>query len=209
MSQMRSRGVAGFQFGRRIEYPLPHDERARSSSELSRWYSRLSCWPRLRPGSWPIAGRRRASLGQLPDRRARRAADPGSEGRRKCSSASTAGRARSHLSIVSTRSPASLRRRREAVRPSPCRRRSAPTSAGRGGGGRTTFLVIDDSFRPGNERLMKQAIDQFLNTMSLRPIASRSSRRRCPSVRTDPTTAAEVRPGAGEGRRPRRSDPDR
>ncbi len=61
------------------------------------------------------------------------------------------------------------------------------------GGGRTTFLVIDDgSFRPGNDRLMKQSIDSFLNTI---PPADRVALLTAPlsSVRTDPTTPAEVR----------------
>ncbi len=61
------------------------------------------------------------------------------------------------------------------------------------GGGRTTFLVIDDgSFRPGNERLMKQSIDAFLNTI---PPTDRVALLTTPlsSVRTDPTTPAEVR----------------
>jgi VWFA-related protein len=61
------------------------------------------------------------------------------------------------------------------------------------GGGRTTSLVIDDgSFRPGNDRLMKQSIDSFLNTI---PPADRVALLTAPlsSVRTDPTTPAEVR----------------
>lgn len=61
------------------------------------------------------------------------------------------------------------------------------------GGGRTTFFVIDDgSFRPGTERLMKQSIDSFLNTI---PPTDRVALLTTPlsSVRTDPTTPAEVR----------------
>ena len=59
--------------------------------------------------------------------------------------------------------------------------------------GRTTFFVIDDgSFRPGNDRLMKQSIDSFLNTFSP---TDRVALLTTPlgSVRTDPTTSAEVR----------------
>jgi hypothetical protein len=68
------------------------------------------------------------------------------------------------------------------------------TNVGSGGpSARTTYLVIDDkSFRPGNERLMKQAIDQFLNAV---PPTTRVSLQTTPlaTVRTDPTTPAEVR----------------
>ncbi len=67
------------------------------------------------------------------------------------------------------------------------------TNAGADGGGRTTFLVIDDgSFRPGNERLMKQAIDQYLNAI---PPTDRVAILTMPlsTVRTDPTTPAAVR----------------
>ena len=65
------------------------------------------------------------------------------------------------------------------------------------GGGRTTFLVINDaSFRPGNERLMKQSIEAYLDSvlptdrvaLVTTPLAS---------VRTDPTTPAEVRQALG------------
>ena len=64
---------------------------------------------------------------------------------------------------------------------------------GAGGTGRTTFLIIDDgSFRPGNERLMKQAIESFLGTV---PPTDRVALLTTPlsSVRTDPTTPAAVR----------------
>jgi hypothetical protein len=59
--------------------------------------------------------------------------------------------------------------------------------------GRTIFLVIHDaSFRPGNERLTKQSIDQFLGSLSR---ADRVSLITAPqaTVRTDPTTPDEVR----------------
>ena len=64
---------------------------------------------------------------------------------------------------------------------------------GAGVTGRTTFLIIDDgSFRPGNERLMKQAIESFLGTV---PPTDRVALLTTPlsSVRTDPTTPAAVR----------------
>ena len=67
------------------------------------------------------------------------------------------------------------------------------TNVGADGGGRTTFLVIDDgSFRPGNERLMKQAIDQYLNAI---PPTDRVAILTAPlsTVRTDPTSPAAVR----------------
>jgi hypothetical protein len=63
---------------------------------------------------------------------------------------------------------------------------------------RTTYLVIDDkSFRPGNERLMKQAIDQFLNAV---PPNTRVALQTTPlaTVRTDPTTPADVRTALGK-----------
>jgi hypothetical protein len=60
-------------------------------------------------------------------------------------------------------------------------------------GGRTIFIVINDtSFRPGNERLAKQSIDQFLGTLSPADrVALVTSPQ--PTIRTDPTTPAEVR----------------
>ena len=61
------------------------------------------------------------------------------------------------------------------------------------GTGRTTFLIIDDgSFRPGNERLLKQAIESFLATV---PPTDRVALITTPlsSVRTDPTTPGAVR----------------
>jgi hypothetical protein len=62
-----------------------------------------------------------------------------------------------------------------------------------GSGGRTIFLLIEDaSFRPGNERLMKQAIDQFLNSVSPSDRIALSTLPH-PTIRTEPTTAAEVR----------------
>jgi hypothetical protein len=59
--------------------------------------------------------------------------------------------------------------------------------------GRTMFLVINDtSFRPGNERLTKQSIEQFLGTLPpTERVALITSPQ--PTVRTDPTTPAEVR----------------
>jgi VWFA-related protein len=65
--------------------------------------------------------------------------------------------------------------------------------AGAGTDGRTTFLVIDDgSFRPGNDRLMKQAIDQYLNAI---PATDRVALLTVPlsTVRTEPTSPAAVR----------------
>jgi VWFA-related protein len=64
-------------------------------------------------------------------------------------------------------------------------------------GGRTTFLVINDvSFRPGNDRLMKQSIEAFLDSL---PPTDRVALVTTPlaSVRTDPTTPAEVRQALG------------
>jgi hypothetical protein len=62
-----------------------------------------------------------------------------------------------------------------------------------GSGSRTYFFVIEDaSFRPGNERLAKQAVDQFLNTVSATDRVALLTLPH-PTVRTDPTTAAEVR----------------
>jgi hypothetical protein len=59
--------------------------------------------------------------------------------------------------------------------------------------GRTIFLVINDtSFRPGNERLAKQSIEQFLGTLSPTDrVALITSPQ--PTIRVDPTTPAEVR----------------
>jgi hypothetical protein len=78
---------------------------------------------------------------------------------------------------------------------------------------RTTYLVIDDkSFRPGNERLMKQAIDQFLNAV---PPNTRVALQTTPlaAVRTDPTSPAEVRAALGKvvgfGMREPRDDQER
>jgi hypothetical protein len=65
--------------------------------------------------------------------------------------------------------------------------------AGAGTDGRTTFLVIDDgSFRPGNDRLMKQAIDQYLNVI---PPSDRVALLTTPlaTVRTEATSPAAVR----------------
>jgi len=59
--------------------------------------------------------------------------------------------------------------------------------------GRTFFFVINDtSFRPGNERLAKQSIDQFLGTL---PPTERVGLITAPqpTVRIEPTTPAEVR----------------
>jgi hypothetical protein len=59
--------------------------------------------------------------------------------------------------------------------------------------GRTIFLVINDtSFRPGNERLTKQSIDQFLGTLSPTDRVALITTPQ-PSIRTDPTTPADVR----------------
>ena len=58
---------------------------------------------------------------------------------------------------------------------------------------RTTFLVIDDStFRPGNEGLMKRAIEEFL---AILPPTDRVALMTTPlaSVRTEVTTPTEVR----------------
>ncbi|HET7217941.1 MAG TPA: hypothetical protein VFJ02_07825 [Vicinamibacterales bacterium] len=70
------------------------------------------------------------------------------------------------------------------------------TNASTGGasrGGRTIFFLIEDSsFRPGNERLAKQAIEQFLNTLAPSDRVALITLP-LPTVRTDPTTAAEVR----------------
>ena len=67
------------------------------------------------------------------------------------------------------------------------------TAAGGAVAGRTIFLVINDtSFRPGNERLTKQAIDQLLGTLSAADrVALITSPQ--PTIRIDPTTPAEVR----------------
>ena len=79
--------------------------------------------------------------------------------------------------------------------------------AGAGGDGRTTFLVIDDgSFRPGNDRLMKQAIDQYLNTHP----ADRSRRAPHGAALHGPHRSDDTRrspAGARESRRRRRADP--
>jgi hypothetical protein len=70
------------------------------------------------------------------------------------------------------------------------------TNASTGGasrGGRTIFFLIEDSsFRPGNERLTKQAIDQFLNTLAPSDRVALITLP-LPTVRTEATTAAEVR----------------
>jgi VWFA-related protein len=65
--------------------------------------------------------------------------------------------------------------------------------AGAASDDRTTFLVIDDgSFRPGNERLMKQAIEQYLSAI---PPTDRVALLTTPlsTVRTDATSPATVR----------------
>jgi len=60
-------------------------------------------------------------------------------------------------------------------------------------GGRTILLVVEDaSFRPGNERLMKQAIEQFLDGVSPTDRVALITMPH-PTIRTEPTTAAEVR----------------
>jgi hypothetical protein len=93
----------------------------------------------------------------------------------------------------------------------------APYGTNVGGGAaddsRTTYFVIDDkSFRPGNERLMKQAIDQFLNAV---PPSTRVALQTTPlaTVRTDPTSPAEVRAALGKvvgfGMREPRDDQER
>jgi len=74
------------------------------------------------------------------------------------------------------------------------------TNAGAPGsvGGRTTFLVVNDiSFRPGNDRLMKQSIEAFLDGL---PPTDRVALVTAPlaSVRTDPTTPAEVKQALGK-----------
>jgi VWFA-related protein len=60
-------------------------------------------------------------------------------------------------------------------------------------GSRTTFLLIEDaSFRPGNERLTKQAVEQFLSAV---PAGDRVALITLPqpTTRTDPTTPEDVR----------------
>jgi hypothetical protein len=59
--------------------------------------------------------------------------------------------------------------------------------------GRTMFFVIDDaSFRPGNERLTKQSIEQYLATASPSDRVALVTTPH-PTIRTDPTSSAEVR----------------
>ncbi len=62
-----------------------------------------------------------------------------------------------------------------------------------GPAGRLFVFVIDDaSFRPGNDRLVKQTIDQFLKTLGPdNRVALMTTPR--PTTRTDPTSADEVR----------------
>ena len=70
---------------------------------------------------------------------------------------------------------------------------SNASTGGAAHGGRTIFFLIEDaSFRPGNERLAKQAIDQFLNTLGPSDRVALITMP-LPTVRTEATTAAEVR----------------
>ena len=70
---------------------------------------------------------------------------------------------------------------------------SNASTGGAAHGGRTIFFLIEDaSFRPGNERLAKQAIDQFLNTLAPSDRVALITLP-LPTVRTDATTAAELR----------------
>ena len=63
--------------------------------------------------------------------------------------------------------------------------------------GRTILFVINDtSFRPGNERLLKQSIEQFLTTLSPTDRVAIMTAPQA-TVRTDPTTPAEVRAALG------------
>ena len=67
------------------------------------------------------------------------------------------------------------------------------SSGGASHGGRTIFFLIEDaSFRPGNERLAKRAIEQFLNTLAPSDRVALITLP-LPTVRTEPTTAAELR----------------
>ena len=66
-------------------------------------------------------------------------------------------------------------------------------TAGGGAGGRIFYFVIEDAtFRPGNERLAKQAVDQFLDSVSSSDRVALVTMPH-PMIRTEPTTAAEVR----------------
>jgi hypothetical protein len=70
---------------------------------------------------------------------------------------------------------------------------SNASTGGAAHGGRTIFFLIEDSsFRPGNERLAKQAIDQFLNTLAPSDRVALVTMP-LPTVRTEATTASELR----------------
>jgi hypothetical protein len=64
-------------------------------------------------------------------------------------------------------------------------------------GGRVYIFVIDDaSFRPGNDRLTKQSIEQFLGTLSPGDRVALLTTPR-PTTRLEPTTADDVRAALG------------
>lgn len=66
-------------------------------------------------------------------------------------------------------------------------------TASGGTGSRVFYFVIEDAtFRPGNERLAKQAVDQFLTTVSSSDRVALVTMPH-PMIRTPPTTVAEVR----------------
>jgi hypothetical protein len=63
--------------------------------------------------------------------------------------------------------------------------------------GRIYIFVIDDaSFRPGNDRLIKQSIEQFLGTIAPSDRVALLTTPR-PTTRTEPTTARELRQALG------------